>query len=71
MQLLYVTTIALVGVAAAFPGFGAGRRKLALMAEPALKPRQLSFDAALNLTLAALSFQGPQLGEGWSTPFFD
>jgi hypothetical protein len=71
MQLLSVTVIAHVGIAAAFPGFGAGRRGLALTAEPVIKPRQLSFGEAVDLTLAALNFQEPQPGEGPSTLFFD
>ena len=59
MKLELFSLVALTGIAAAFPGFGAGRPKLSLTAEPAVKPRQLSID----LAVAALNFQPPQPGE--------
>lgn len=60
MQLVFFSLTALVCSAAAFPSIGAGRPKVALTIEPAVRTRQVSLD----LVLAALNFQEPQLGEG-------
>jgi hypothetical protein len=59
MQFVLLNLIALVGIAAVFPGKVAGRPKLALTAEPEVRGRQVPID----LAAAVLNFQEPQSGE--------
>jgi hypothetical protein len=67
MRFALFNLIALVGIAAAFPGKGAGRPKLALTAEPAVRSRQMPLD----LAVAVPNFQEPQAGEGKLNTFVD